>query len=267
LAGVRGVTDAVHNAAGEIASGNADLSVRTEEQAAALEHAASRIMDLSTAVEKNADNARKADGLASEATALADRGDAAVQSMVQTIGNISDDAARISEITGLIEGIAFQTNILALNAAVEAARAGEHGRGFAVVAGEVRELAQRASGAAKEIKDLIASSTAMVQSGNEKASQVGIIMAQVRQAIRQVFDVVGSIASATASQNKDIETIRATMLSMDGMTQQNAALGEESAAAARMLADQADRLKDVVSAFTVTDAVVDAVPSRPRLPA
>jgi methyl-accepting chemotaxis protein len=262
LAGVRGVTAAVHDAAGEIASGNADLSARTEEQAAALERAAARIVDLSTAVEKNADNARKADGLASDASALADRGDAAVQSMVQTIGNISDDAARISDITGLIEGIAFQTNILALNAAVEAARAGEHGRGFAVVAGEVRELAQRASAAAREIKGLIASSTAMVRSGNEQATQVGIIVGQVRQAIRQVFDVVGHIAAATASQNRDIETIRATMSSMDGMTQQNAALSEESAAAARMLAEQADRLKEVVSAFTVTDAATGAVPSR-----
>jgi len=267
LTGVRGVTAAVHDAAGEIASGNADLSARTEEQAAALERAASRIMDLSTAVETNAGNARKADGLASEATALADQGDAAVQAMVKTIGNISHGAARISEITGLIEGIAFQTNILALNAAVEAARAGDQGRGFAVVAGEVRELAQRASAAAKEIKDLIASSTAMVQSGNEQASQVGIIVAQVKQAIRQVFDVVGSIASATAAQNKDIETIRATMSSMDGMTQQNAALSEESAAAARMLADQADRLKDVVSAFTVTAAVAGTMTSRPLLPA
>ena len=254
ISSVRIATDSVHIAAREIASGNIDLSSRTEEQAAALDQTASNMTQLTDTVKKNADNAQKANTLANQATILADKGDTAVQAMVQTIGNISDGAARISDITGLIEGIAFQTNILALNAAVEAARAGEQGRGFAVVASEVRDLAQRSSAAAKEIKLLIDSSAAMVQDGTKQATEVGTTVSQVRQAIKQVYDVVSEIAAASHAQSMGISRISEAIVQMDAVTQQNAALVEQSAAAAQLLEDQANRLKSAVSAFKVSTA-------------
>ena len=253
ISSVRIATDSVHVAAREIATGNTDLSVRTEEQAVALDRTASSMTRLTETVKKNADNAQRANTLANEATVLADKGDVAVQAMTKTIGNISDGAARISDITGLIEGIAFQTNILALNAAVEAARAGEQGRGFAVVASEVRDLAQRSSAAAKEIKLLIDSSAAMVQDGTKQATEVGTTMSQVRQSIKQVYDVVSEIAGASHEQSMGISRISETLVQMDAMTQQNAALVEQSAAAAQLLEDQANRLKSTVSAFRIAN--------------
>ncbi|MFP3556218.1 methyl-accepting chemotaxis protein [Paraburkholderia sp. SIMBA_049] len=251
ISSVRVAIDTVRLASHEIASGNSDLSSRTEEQAASLEQTASSMAQLTETVKQNADNARQANMLAGNASALADTGNHAVVAMVETIGQISDRSIKISEITGVIEGIAFQTNILALNAAVEAARAGEQGRGFAVVASEVRSLAQRSSTAAKEIKALIESSVATVQGGAEQAREVGSTMAQVKQAIKQVSDIVAEIAAASDEQKTGIEQINQAVNQMDEVTQQNAALVEEAAAAAQSLDQQAVSLKDAVSVFKV----------------
>ncbi|TKC92281.1 HAMP domain-containing protein [Trinickia terrae] len=255
ISDVRTVAGVVHIAAVEIASGNEDLSARTEKQAISLEQTASSIAQLTEIVKQNTDNARQANALASRATGLADTGDDAVQGMVHTIGQISGSSTKISEITGVIEGIAFQTNILALNAAVEAARAGEQGRGFAVVASEVRSLAQRSAAAAKEIKELIDSSVAMIRGGAQQVSEVGVTMGEVRQAIKQVSDIVGEIASASEEQSRGIEQVNRAVMQMDGVTQQNAALVEQAAAAAQSLEQQAIKLKEAVSAFKVADTV------------
>ncbi|SDI56152.1 methyl-accepting chemotaxis protein [Paraburkholderia steynii] len=259
MSGVRTAAGAVHTAALEIASGNEDLSARTEEQATSLEQTAASMTQLTETVKHNADNARQANVLASRATGLADTGNDAVQGMVHTIGQISGSSTKISEITGVIEGIAFQTNILALNAAVEAARAGEQGRGFAVVASEVRSLAQRSAAAAKEIKELIGSSVAMIQDGVQQASEVGATMGQVKQAIKQVSDIVGEIAVASEEQSRGIEQVHQAVSQMDEVTQQNAALVEQAAAAAHSLEEQAIKLKDAVSVFKVADAGHDPV--------
>jgi methyl-accepting chemotaxis protein len=184
-----------------------------------------------------------------------------VQTMVGTIGQISSSSTKISEITGVIEGIAFQTNILALNAAVEAARAGEQGRGFAVVASEVRSLAQRSAAAAKEIKELISSSVTMIQDGAKQATEVSTTMGQVKQAIKQVSDIVGEITAASDEQSRGIEQVNQAVGQMDEVTQQNAALVEQAAAAAQSLEEQANRLKDAVSAFKLADTGTSA-PSR-----
>jgi len=254
VAGIREATDNISTASMQIASGNTDLSGRTEEQAASLEETASSMTQLTQTVRQNADNANQANGLASTASKLANTGNEAVQGMVETIGRISSSSSKISEITGVIEGIAFQTNILALNAAVEAARAGEQGRGFAVVATEVRSLAQRSATAAKEIKDLIASSVTMIHDGAGQAEKVSATMLQVNQAIKQVSDIVSEIAAASHEQSEGIEQVNQAINQIDSVTQQNAALVEEAAAAAKSLEDQAGKLKSSVSVFRVSGA-------------
>ena len=253
VSGIRGTTESVTVASQEIASGNTDLSSRTEEQAASLEETASSMTQLTETVKQNADNARQANTLATRATDMADAGNEAVQGMVGTIGRISGSSTKISEITGTIEGIAFQTNILALNAAVEAARAGEQGRGFAVVASEVRGLAQRSAAAAKEIKELIGSSVAMIEDGARQATEVGATMGEVKQAIKQVSDIVGEIAAASEEQSRGIEQVNQAVMQMDEVTQQNAALVEQAAAAAQSLQEQAQSLSGAVSVFRLAD--------------
>lgn len=248
---VRSASDSVKTAATEIATGNADLSVRTEQQAIALEQAASGMNGLTKAVSDNANNAQHAHTLASQASALADKSDSAVQAVMHTIDALDNDATRIADITGMIESIAFQTNILALNAAVEAARAGDQGRGFAVVASEVRALAQRSSSAAKEIKSLLDSSTQMISDGTRQATEAGAAMGQLKGAIVDVSGVVGQIADASHEQSKGIEQISRTMVNLDSMTQQNAALVEQAAAASTQLEEQAKCLYGVVSQFRV----------------
>ena len=247
--GIRDASEAVSVAAGEIASGNMDLSTRTEQQASSLEETAASMTELTQTVTQNADNARQASQLAVQARDMTGNSSREVASMVQTIGNISQSSAKIADITGLIDGIAFQTNILALNAAVEAARAGEQGRGFAVVAGVVRALAQRSSSAAREIKELIESSAGMVEQGAQQAVRVGASMEDVRQAIGKVTDIIGEIATASGEQSQGIEQVSQAISQIDSATQQNAALVEESAAAAQSLQEQAARMKERVAFF------------------
>lgn len=246
-------TESVAATSQEIASGNTDLSARTGEQAASLEETAASMTQLTETVKQNAENAWQANNLATRATSLADGSNDAVQGMVQTIGQIRGSSVKIAEITSVIEGIAFQTNILALNAAVEAARAGDQGRGFAVVASEVRSLAQRSAAAAKEVKELIGSSVEMIHNGAKQATQVGATMDEVKQAIKQVSDIVGEIAVASEEQSRGIEQVNQAVSQMDDVTQQNAALVEQAAAAAQSLDEQARNLKEAVSVFKVVD--------------
>lgn len=246
-------TESVTVAAQQIASGNQDLSARTEQQAASLEETAASMTELTKTVRQNADSARQANVLAEKATDIVNTGDAAVHALVDTVDKLSASSNKISEITGLIEAIAFQTNILALNAAVEAARAGEQGRGFAVVASEVRTLAQRSSSAAKEIKILIDASVEMSQDGSRQAQAVTATMSDVKQGIENVSYVVGEIATASEEQSQGIEQINQAVAQMDDVTQQNAALVEQAAAAAQALEEQAMNLKASVSVFKVSD--------------
>jgi len=255
--GIKRSAESVAIASHQIASGNADLSARTEEQAASLEETASSMTQLTETVKQNADNAQQANTLATRATGMADAGNDAVQHMVATIEQISGSSSRVSDITGVIEGIAFQTNILALNAAVEAARAGEQGRGFAVVATEVRNLAQRSASAAKEIKELIGTSVSMIHDSEQQAADVGATMGQVKQAIKQVSDIVAEIAAASREQSQGIEQVNVAIGQMEGVTQQNAALVEQAAAASHSLEEQAGHLQAAMSAFKLGPIVSD----------
>ncbi|MBA5606993.1 Tar ligand binding domain-containing protein [Duganella sp. FT3S] len=266
---VRQASDTIGTASREIAHGNLDLSSRTEQQASALEETASSMEELTSTVKQNADNAQQANQLAGKASDVASRGGAMVQQMVGTMNAINDSSRKIVDIIGVIDGIAFQTNILALNAAVEAARAGEQGRGFAVVATEVRNLAQRSAAAAKEIKDLINHSVTQVASGSELAQQAGTTMQQVVDSVHQVSAIVADISSASREQSTGIEQINEAIIQMDNVTQQNAALVEQAAAAAGSMQEQADGLAQVVDIFKVgtdgrTRPLAPAVPLEAR---
>ena len=246
---VRSGTDTIATASSQIASGNLDLSSRTEEQASSLEETASSMEELTSTVKQNADNARQANVLAVTASEVAMRGGTVVSQVVDTMASINDSSRKIVDIIGVIDGIAFQTNILALNAAVEAARAGEQGRGFAVVASEVRNLAQRSAGAAKEIKALINDSVDKVDAGGKLVDQAGLTMTEIVQSITRVTDIMAEIASASSEQTMGIEQINTAIAQMDEVTQQNAALVEEAAAAASSMQEQAATLQQVVSIF------------------
>ncbi|MEH3087426.1 MAG: methyl-accepting chemotaxis protein [Xylophilus ampelinus] len=265
VSGIRKSTDAIVVASRQIDAGNADLSQRTEEQAASLEQAASSIGQLTAAIRGNADRAQSASGLSHNASALAVRGGEVVGEVVETMRAIDSSAHRIVDIIEVIEGIAFQTNILALNAAVEAARAGDQGRGFAVVAGEVRTLAQRSATAAKEIKELIGDSVRQVQSGSTLVGQAGRTMQEIVSAVREVHDILGEISGALAEQRGGVEGVNQTIARMDAVTQQNATLVEQAAAAAAALSGQAAELQTAVGAFRL-DAE-DAAPGAAPLPA
>ena len=258
---VRSGTDTIATASAQIASGNLDLSSRTEEQASSLEETASSMEELTSTVRQNADNARQANVLAASASSVAVRGGGVVARVVETMDAINASSARVVDIISVIDGIAFQTNILALNAAVEAARAGEQGRGFAVVAGEVRTLAHRSAAAAKEIKTLIGDSVEKVGEGGKLVAEAGQTMSDIVESVQRVTDIMGEITMATQEQSTGIDQINMAVSQMDTVTQQNAALVEEAAAAAASLENQAARLAQVVSVFRL-DAVA---PARARL--
>ncbi|MGY0198428.1 methyl-accepting chemotaxis protein [Leptothrix sp. BB-3] len=249
VANVRGNAESVATASSQIAQGNADLSQRTEEQASALQQTAATMEELGTTVRSNADNARQANQLAQGASDVAGRGGEVVGRVVDTMKSINDSSKKIADIISVIDGIAFQTNILALNAAVEAARAGEQGRGFAVVAAEVRTLAQRSAGAAKEIKSLITASVEQVEQGTTLVDQAGQTMDEIVGAIRRVTDIVGEISAASSEQSSGVSQVGQAVTQMDHVTQQNAALVEQSAAAAESLKAQAQALVQTVAVF------------------
>ena len=253
IGGIRQSAESIASASRQISAGNDDLSQRTEEQAASLEETAASMEQLTATVKQNADNARQASGLANNASDIARTGSDVVNRVIGTMGEIDDSSRKIADIIGVIEGIAFQTNILALNAAVEAARAGEQGRGFAVVAGEVRSLAQRSATAAKEIRELIVDSVERVRNGSTLVGQAGTTMGEILQAVARVTDIMGEIAAASEEQASGITQVGRAVTQMDQVTQQNAALVEEAAAAAASLQEQAARLRDAVGAFRVND--------------
>ncbi len=262
---VRAGTETIVTASQQIATGNLDLSARTEQQAGALEETASSMEELTGSVRQNADNARQANTLAQSASEIAARGGSVVSEVVSTMESINASSKKIGDIIAVIDGIAFQTNILALNAAVEAARAGEQGRGFAVVASEVRNLAQRSAAAAKEIRTLIMDSVAKVDAGGRLVDEAGATMQEIVQGINRVTDVMAEITSASAEQAMGIEQMNAAITQMDGVTQQNAALVEEAAAAAASMQDQAAILSGLVSTFKVDAGAPKAVGQQQRL--
>ena len=273
---VRASADSIATASAQISQGNNDLSSRTESQASALEETAASMEELNSTVKQNAHNAGEANDLAHGASAVATRGGEVVLQVVETMKGINDSSRRIADIIGVIDGIAFQTNILALNAAVEAARAGEQGRGFAVVAAEVRNLAQRSAAAAKEIKTLIGDSVEKVERGSKLVGQAGVTMDEVVASVKRVTDIMSEIANASVEQSAGIEQVNRSIIEMDSMTQQNAALVEQAAAAAQSLQDQASELANVVSIFKLVEggaayvaaaaaaaAAASAAPARP----
>lgn len=256
---VRNSANSIYSGASEISIGNNDLSSRTEQQAASLEETAASMEQLTATVKQNAENARQASQLALSASETARRGGKVVDNVVQTMSEIAGSSQKIADITSVIDGIAFQTNILALNAAVEAARAGEQGRGFAVVAGEVRNLAQRSAQAAKEIKLLIEDSVSRVDTGSTLVESAGETMGEIVNAVTRVTDIMGEIASASDEQSRGIDQVGLAVAEMDRVTQQNAALVEESAAAAAALEEQASHLTQAVSVFRI---VADQQPAQ-----
>ncbi|HAT3809663.1 TPA: HAMP domain-containing protein [Morganella morganii] len=258
VSNVRDGVNAIYNGASEIAAGNNDLSSRTEQQAASLEETAASMEELTATVRQNADNARQASHLALTASETAERGGKVVDDVVDTMRGIGDSSKKIADIISVIDGIAFQTNILALNAAVEAARAGEQGRGFAVVAGEVRNLAQRSAQAAREIKTLIEDSVGRVDTGAVLVERAGETMNEIVSAVTRVTDIMSEIASASDEQSRGIDQIGVAVTEMDKVTQQNAALVEQSAAAAASLEDQAGKLTQAVSVFHIQAGKVTA---------
>jgi len=258
---VRSGTDTIATASGEVAAGSIDLSSRTEQQAGSLEETASSMEELTSTVKQNADNARQANMLAESASSVAARGGAVIEQVVGTMRDIHDASGKIADIIGVIDGIAFQTNILALNAAVEAARAGEQGRGFAVVASEVRNLAQRSAAAAKEIKALIVDSNGKVENGSKLVGDAGSTMREIVDSVRRVTDIMAEITSASAEQSSGIEQINQAIAQMDEATQQNAALVEQTSAAAEAMQDQAARLAQAVSVFRIGAAAQAKAPA------
>ncbi|WP_322997779.1 methyl-accepting chemotaxis protein [Castellaniella sp.] len=248
---VRSGANSIASAAGQISAGNLDLSSRTEEQASSLAQTAATMEEITATVRQNADNAQQANSLAAAAAHTASSGGAMVAELVGTMGEINSKSQQVADIIGVIDSIAFQTNILALNAAVEAARAGEQGRGFAVVAAEVRALAQRSAGAAKEIKDLIDTSVQAASKGNEQAAHAGNTMQEIVDSINRVTDIMGEINAANREQTTGIEEINSAITQMDDVTRQNASLVEESAAAATSLQAQADTLAQLVATFNL----------------
>ena len=264
---VRAGTETISTASRQIATGNQDLSSRTEEQASSLEETASSMEELTSTVKQSAENARQANVLANSASQVAVRGGQVVSQVVETMGSINESSRRIVDIIGVIDGIAFQTNILALNAAVEAARAGEQGRGFAVVASEVRTLAQRSAAAAKEIKALIDDSVGKVDAGARLVDQAGTTMDEIVDSVKRVTDIMAEIALASQEQNAGIEQINQAITQMDEVTQQNAALVEEAAAAAESMQEQAVHLAHAVDVFKVAAAPTQVARPRPALKA
>ena len=260
---VRQATDSIGTAASEIAAGNLDLSQRTEQAASSLQQTASSTEELSATVRQTADSARTASQLASSASEVALRGGSVVAQVVTTMDEINASSKKIADITGVIDGIAFQTNILALNAAVEAARAGEQGRGFAVVASEVRSLAQRSAAAAKEIKSLIGASVDRVEAGSRLVGDAGSTMSEIVASVRRVADIIGEISAAASEQSSGLSQVNSAVTSLDQATQQNAALVEESAAAAESLREQASKLAQVVASFQLGTEVAAARSSNP----
>ena len=258
VAQVRTGTDTIATASQQIAAGNIDLSSRTEEQASSLEETASSMEELTSTVKQNAENARQANQLVGATADVAVKGGRVVGEVVDTMASIKNSSRKIADIIGVIDGIAFQTNILALNAAVEAARAGEQGRGFAVVASEVRNLAQRSAMAAKEIKALIEDSVDKVEAGGRLVDEAGKTMDEIVGSVKRVTDIMGEIAAASAEQSSGIEQVNQAITQMDDVTQQNAALVEEAAAAAESLQAQAGKLADAVSFFTLNVPAVRA---------